>query len=93
MGPTLLFVNTRDTAESIGVRWNMWDPEASIHVHHGSLSKEVRIEAEEDYRTGTVNTLICTSSLELGIDVGNTALVIQYNSPRDPSRMSQRLGR
>jgi glycine cleavage system H protein len=47
MGPTLLFVNTRDTAESIGVRWNLWDPEASIHVHHGSLSKEVRIEAEE----------------------------------------------
>ena len=93
MGPTLLFVNTRDTAESIGVRWNLWDPEASIHVHHGSLSKEVRIEAEEDYRKGIVNTLICTSSLELGIDVGNTALVIQYNSPRDPSRMSQRLGR
>ena len=93
MGPTLLFVNTRDTAESIGVRWNMWDPEASIHVHHGSLSKDVRIEAEEDYRKGTVNTLICTSSLEMGIDVGNTALVIQYNSPRDPSRMSQRLGR
>ena len=64
MGPTLLFVNTRDTAESIGVRWNMWDPEASIHVHHGSLSKDVRIEAEEDYRTGAVNTLICTSSLD-----------------------------
>ena len=93
MGPTLLFVNTRDTAEAMGVRWNMWDQDASIHVHHGSLSKGVRIEAEEDYRQGNVNTLICTSSLELGIDVGNTALVIQYNSPRDPSRMSQRLGR
>ena len=93
MGPTLLFVNTRDTAEAMGVRWNMWDPEASIQVHHGSLSKDVRIEAEEEYRKGEVNTLICTSSLELGIDVGNTALVIQYNSPRDASRMSQRLGR
>ena len=93
MGPTLLFVNTRDTAEAMGVRWNMWDPDASIQVHHGSLSKEVRIEAEEEYRLGDVNTLICTSSLELGIDVGNTALVIQYNSPRDASRMSQRLGR
>ena len=93
MGPTLLFVNTRDTAEAMGVRWNMWDSEASIQVHHGSLSKDVRIEAEEEYRRGDVNTLICTSSLELGIDVGNTALVIQYNSPRDASRMSQRLGR
>tara|TARA_B100000579_G_scaffold309504_1_gene259149 strand:+ start:413 stop:3097 length:2685 start_codon:yes stop_codon:yes gene_type:complete len=93
MGPTLLFVNTRDTAEAMGVRWNMWDPDASIQVHHGSLSKDVRIEAEEEYRLGEVNTLICTSSLELGIDVGNTALVIQYNSPRDASRMSQRLGR
>ena len=50
MGPTLLFVNTRDTAEAMGVRWNMWDPDASIHVHHGSLSKDVRIDAEEDYR-------------------------------------------
>ena len=85
MGPTLLFVNTRDTAEAMGVRWNMWDSEASIQVHHGSLSKDVRIEAEEEYRRGDVNTLICTSSLELGIDVGNTALVIQYNSPRDAS--------
>ena len=62
-GPTLLFVNTRDTAEAMGVRWNMWDENASIHVHHGSLSKGVRIEAEEDYRQGKVNTLICTSSV------------------------------
>ncbi|MDP6533742.1 MAG: DEAD/DEAH box helicase, partial [Candidatus Poseidoniia archaeon] len=91
--PTLLFVNTRDTVEALGVRWRMWQPDASIAVHHGSLSRDVRIEAEEGYRTGDIRTLICTSSLELGIDVGNTELVLQYNSPRDPSRLSQRLGR
>ena len=91
--PTLLFVNTRDTVEALGVRWRMWRPDAPIAVHHGSLSREVRIEAEEGYRTGDIGTLICTSSLELGIDVGNTELVLQYNSPRDPSRLSQRLGR
>ncbi|MEO2236699.1 MAG: helicase-related protein, partial [Candidatus Poseidoniia archaeon] len=91
--PTLLFVNTRDTAEALGVRWRMWQPEAPLTVHHGSLSRDVRIEAEEGYRTGDISTLICTSSLELGIDVGNTELVLQYNSPRDPSRLSQRLGR
>ena len=91
--PTLLFVNTRDTAEALGVRWSMWQPDAPIMVHHGSLSRDVRIEAEEGYRTGDISTLICTSSLELGIDVGNTELVLQYNSPRDPSRLSQRLGR
>ncbi|MDP6846206.1 MAG: DEAD/DEAH box helicase [Candidatus Poseidoniia archaeon] len=91
--PTLLFVNTRDTSEALGVRWRMWQPDAAITVHHGSLSRDVRIEAEEGYRTGDISTLICTSSLELGIDVGNTELVLQYNSPRDPSRLSQRLGR
>ena len=91
--PTLLFVNTRDTVEALGVRWRMWQPDAPIAVHHGSLSRDVRIEAEEGYRTGDICTLICTSSLELGIDVGNTELVLQYNSPRDPSRLSQRLGR
>ena len=92
-GPTLLFVNTRDTAEALGVRWKMWDENYPLQVHHGSLSKQVRVEAEESYKDGIVKTLICTSSLELGIDVGDTAIVLQYNSPKDPSRMSQRLGR
>ena len=92
-GPTLLFVNTRDTAEALGVRWRLWRPDAPVAVHHGSLSRDARIETEEGYRTGELGVLVCTSSLELGIDVGNTALVLQYNSPRDPSRLSQRLGR
>ncbi len=101
-GPTLLFVNTRDTAEALGVRWQLWKPgsrsdasgeEAKIAVHHGSLAKQVRVETEQAYKTGDLQGIICTSSLELGIDVGNTQLVLQYNSPRDPSRLIQRLGR
>lgn len=101
-GPTLLFVNTRDTAEALGVRWQLWKPgsrfeaageEAKVAVHHGSLARQVRVDTEQAYKTGDLQAIICTSSLELGIDVGNTQLVLQYNSPRDPSRLIQRLGR
>ena len=90
---TLFFVNTRETAEWMAARYHIWDEELSIDVHHGSLSKENRMKMEDDFKRGDVKALICTSSLELGIDVGTTELVIQYNSPRQISRMIQRAGR
>lgn len=90
---TLLFVNTRETAEWMAARYHVWDENASIDVHHGSLSKENRMRMEDMFKRGDVKALICTSSLELGIDVGTTDLVIQYNSPRQISRMIQRAGR
>ncbi len=90
---TLLFVNTRCTAEDIGMRYNLWLKDPPVEVHHGSLSKEHRIRVENEFKAGKIKMLICTSSLELGIDVGLVDLVLQYNSPRQVTKMIQRIGR
>jgi len=90
---TLIFTNTRPLAEILTNRFRVWDQQLQVAIHHGSLSKTTRIEAEHGLKSGKLTGIICTSSLELGIDVGRIELCIQYNSPREVTRLIQRVGR
>ncbi|MEM2073419.1 MAG: DEAD/DEAH box helicase [Nitrososphaeria archaeon] len=90
---TLVFTNTRIENEILGSRFKVWESEFPVSVHHGSLSKSSRIKAERELKEGLLKGIICTSSLEMGIDIGRLDLVIQYNSPRQVTRLVQRVGR
>jgi ATP-dependent Lhr-like helicase len=90
---TIIFTNTRETAELLGSRLSKFLKDKKMEVHHSSLSKEVRMEIENAFKVGEIDLMIATSSLELGIDIGNVDLVIQYMSPRQVIKLIQRVGR
>ena len=89
----ILFTNTRAIAEILASRMKVWDVDFPVAIHHGSLAKPSRISAERGLKDGQLRGLVATSSLELGIDVGNIDYVIQYMSPRQVTRLIQRVGR
>jgi ATP-dependent Lhr-like helicase len=97
---TLVFLNMRAQTEKIARQLNekhrkkIDDPSAVIALsHHGSMSREMRFKVEEKLKNGKIPTVIATSSLELGIDIGSIDLVVQLESPKSISSALQRVGR
>src|SRR5579884_203250 len=90
---TLIFVNNRGVAERVTANLNELAGEEIARTHHGSLSKEKRLEAEKALKRGEIPAIVATSSLELGIDMGSIDLVLQIGSPKATSRGLQRIGR
>lgn len=90
---TLIFVNNRRQAERITAEINRLAGRELARTHHGSVSKEVRLEAEELLKAGKLPCVVATASLELGIDIGYIDLVVQIESPKEVSRGLQRVGR
>ncbi len=92
----LIFANTRQIVEALGSRLlyiNSVRGFGGIGVHHSSLDRDGRIEIEDSFKRGELKSIIATSSLELGIDIGKIDMVIQYGSPRQALRLVQRVGR
>ena len=90
---TLVFVNTRRHAERIARHLSERIGEDKVTAHHGSMAKELRLDAETRLRRGELKALVATASLELGIDIGDVDLVCQLASPRSISAFLQRVGR
>jgi ATP-dependent helicase Lhr and Lhr-like helicase len=90
---TVIFVNTRRMAERISYRLREVLGEDAVASHHGSLSREIRLKAEERLKNGELKAIVATASLELGIDIGFIDLVCQIGSPRSIATFLQRVGR
>jgi len=91
---TLVFTNTRFLAEYVFQRlWDANDDTLPIGIHHGSLSREARARVESAMAEGRLRALVCTASLDLGVDWGDIDLVVQMGAPKGSSRLLQRIGR
>jgi ATP-dependent Lhr-like helicase len=90
---TLIFVNTRRMAERVTHHLGERLGESTVLAHHGSLSRRLRLAAEERLKSGALRAVVATASLELGIDIGSIDLVCQIGSPRSIAVALQRIGR
>ncbi len=93
-GTSLLFVNTRSQAEMLFQSlWELNEDSLPIALHHGSLDVEQRRKVEAAMVAGKLRAVVCTSTLDLGIDWGDVDLVMQIGAPKGSSRLLQRIGR
>lgn len=91
---TLVFANTRFLAELIfQLLWDANEDTLAIGIHHGSLAREARRKVEGAMARGELRALVCTASLDLGVDWGDIDLVVQMGAPKGSSRLLQRIGR
>ena len=91
---TLVFVNTRSQAEFLFQElWRVNDDNLAIALHHGSLDVGQRRRVEDAMATGRLRAVVCTSSLDLGVDWGDVDLVVNVGAPKGASRLLQRIGR
>jgi ATP-dependent Lhr-like helicase len=92
---TLIFTNTRSGAESIGLRMKQLLPKLAtkIEVHHASIDRQIRLDVEDRLKQGKLRAVVCSTSLEMGIDIGFIDLVVMISAPKGVSRALQRLGR
>ncbi len=90
---TLVFVNTRRMAERAARHLGERLGKEAVAAHHGSLARELRLDAEQRLKRGELRVLVATASLELGLDIGNVNLVCQLGTPRSIAAFLQRAGR
>ncbi|MEP6976007.1 MAG: DEAD/DEAH box helicase [Spartobacteria bacterium] len=91
----IVFTNVRSAAEQLGLRLKELLPELAdqIEIHHASLDRSVRMEVEDRLKNGELRAVVCSTSLELGIDIGAVDLVVMVATPKGVSRAIQRIGR
>ena len=92
---TLIFSNTRSGAEHIGLRLKQLTPALApqIEVHHASIDRAVRLEVEDRLKRGELRAVVCSTSLEMGIDIGSIDTVVMVSAPKGVARALQRIGR
>lgn len=90
---TIVFVNTRRLSERMAHHLAERLGESAVLAHHGSLSRQIRLDAEQRLKSGDLRAVVATASLELGIDIGSVDLVCQISSPRSIAVALQRIGR
>jgi ATP-dependent Lhr-like helicase len=90
---TIVFVNTRRLVERVAHQLEERLGKGKVAAHHGSLSRKIRLQAEEGLKCGTIPVVVATASLELGIDVGHVDLVCHLGAPRAIATLLQRVGR
>ena len=92
---TLIFTNTRSGAEDIGLRLKQLIPALAdrIEVHHASLDRSVRLDVEDRLKRGELRAVVCSTSLEMGIDIGSIDTVVMVSAPKGVARALQRIGR